>query len=443
MPRHSCPNVQGERTQFNLQVFTIMAKSKSGGTRSMIRGRVGSDVYSIGKDAKGKRQQVVRSLAETVANPQTLAQMRNRMIMSTVMQACSALKSIIDHSFDNVTGVQPNLSEFIRRNYALIKADVAAHPASGNAFGLVAYGEKGAKQGAYIVSDGKAAFPVAITFVQGTGVMTIALDSNDITFGGLKSKWEVGNDGYLTIVGISVNGVAEYARLHLASDKADSLALSGENIESCFNIEGDDTPSIALSGSNVVITLASVAGCSSVIVTRKTNNGYIHSKAVLGASVDLHYTADEALPTYPVGTQKFLNGGDSAGAATPSVAPDVPTPTPSGGDDVDAHMTSFTVAGQNALTGSFTMQTAGSKAVSGVLGNRKSGKTYAIAYKTGGQNVQVGETLTDNAKEITGTNYSDTVNMQDQQDYAFALTEDTKVIQVLAHIEVNELGDGN
>lgn len=48
-----------------------MAKSKSGGTRAYIRGRVGADVYSIGKTANGKKQQVVRSLAETVANPQT------------------------------------------------------------------------------------------------------------------------------------------------------------------------------------------------------------------------------------------------------------------------------------------------------------------------------------------------------------------------------------
>ena len=63
-----------------------MAKSKSGGTRSLIRGRVGSDVYSIGKDGKGQRQQVVRSLAETVANPRSQSQMFNRMVMSTVMQ---------------------------------------------------------------------------------------------------------------------------------------------------------------------------------------------------------------------------------------------------------------------------------------------------------------------------------------------------------------------
>ena len=93
-----------------------MAKGKSGGTRSFLRGRVASDVYSIGKDAKGNKQQIVRSLAESVANPQTLAQMRGRMIMSTIMQAVSSMAMIIDHSFDNVPAGQPKVSEFIKRN---------------------------------------------------------------------------------------------------------------------------------------------------------------------------------------------------------------------------------------------------------------------------------------------------------------------------------------
>ena len=75
-----------------------MAKSKNGGTRAYIRGRIGSDVYSVGKTSDGKKQQVVRSLAESVANPRTASQMFGRMVMSTVMQAVSGFKPIIDHS---------------------------------------------------------------------------------------------------------------------------------------------------------------------------------------------------------------------------------------------------------------------------------------------------------------------------------------------------------
>lgn len=296
-----------------------MAKSKSGGTRSLIRGRVASDVYSIGRDAQGKRQQVVRSLAEVVTNPRTLAQMRSRMIMSTVMQAQSALKVIIDHSFDNVAGVQPNLSEFIRRNYALVKADVAAHPASGNVFGLVDYQEQGAKQGAYIIADGKAAIPAAVTFNKTTAVLTLAVPGTGVTFGALREAFEVGFDGYMTIVGINASGAADYARLHLASGIADSTEINSSNIASCFDIEGNVDPSLAIAGQNITFTISSIANCSALIVTRKVNSGFIHSKAVLGSATNVAKNANAALPSYPIGEQKFLNGGDTnATSANPS-----------------------------------------------------------------------------------------------------------------------------
>ena len=163
-----------------------MAKSKSGGTRSMIRGRVGSDVYSVGRDAKGKKQQIVRSLAETVSNPRTQSQMRGRMIMATIAQALAVLRPIVDHSFDNVTGSRANLAEFTSRNYALIKADIAANPNSGNKFGLVLYNERGAKRGQFIVADGQANVPNALTLTKDSGLLTITLAADDLTIGGLK-----------------------------------------------------------------------------------------------------------------------------------------------------------------------------------------------------------------------------------------------------------------
>ena len=139
-----------------------MAKSKSGGTRSYIRGRIGSDVYSIGRDGKGSRQQVVRSLAEQVSNPRSQSQMFGRMIMSTVMQAVSGLAPIIDHSFDGVAKGQPSISEFIRRNYALVKADAVAHAATGNSFELSKFQEKGCKVGYYAISTGTVVKPAAV-----------------------------------------------------------------------------------------------------------------------------------------------------------------------------------------------------------------------------------------------------------------------------------------
>lgn len=331
MPGTPTPEVRPEAVfvEFALS-FLTMAKSKNGGTRSMIRGRVGSDVYSVGKDGKGKKQQVVRSLAETVANPQTPAQMRGRMIMSTVMQAVSALNPIIDHSFDGYPAGQPSISAFIALNYALVKADVAANPSGGNSFGLVQYGQKGAAQGAYIIAQGQAAVPAALTLNQASGVITIAFGSEALTMASLKSVLGLGAEEYFTLIGIDALGAAEYERFHINTALADDTVIAAGNLDQIFNVEGNAAATLAISGSNITITLASIADCCAVIVTRKTNNGFEHSKAVLGAGTDFEYTADVALATYPIGQNRFLNGGDESFSPAPAPTPVVGAPTISG-----------------------------------------------------------------------------------------------------------------
>lgn len=299
-----------------------MAKSKSGGTRSYIRGRVGADVYSIGRDAKGAKQQVVRSLAETVANPQTLAQMRGRMIMSTVMQAVSVMRPIIDHSFDNVPTGQPSISEFISRNYALIKEDVAAHPASGNAFGLVIYGGKGMQNGNYIISQGEAVVPAGLGFTNERSAVKINVGASG-TYGDLASKWELSSDEYLTLVSFLENDTDDVnkgirmvtARLRIKSGLDAKTVLTAENAATAFDIEGDITPTFTLAEGVLKIDIATESesnfyGCNYHIVTRKVNGAFIHSTCVLNLAALKDNTADVALPTYPVGTQMYLNGGD-------------------------------------------------------------------------------------------------------------------------------------
>lgn len=290
-----------------------MGKSISGGTRSYLRGRVGSDVYSIGRNAKGKKQQVVRSLAEQVNNPQTQSQMRGRMIMSTVMQAMAALKPIIDHSFDGYTGKQPNISEFISRNYALVKADVLAHPSSANVFGLNKYQEKGAKRGAYVISDGQALLPSALVLTQASGVIAITMPADAVTGAGLRQALGLGEDEYFTLVGIKTDGTAAYERFRISPSLADATAISGSNIADVFAVEGNATANISIASNVISITLASVATCCAVIISKKTASGYIHNEATLGAGQGFDFNSNAALPTYPVGTADYLNGGDIFG----------------------------------------------------------------------------------------------------------------------------------
>lgn len=291
-----------------------MAKSKSGGTRSYLRGRIASDVYSIGRDSAGKKQQVVRSLAEQVKNPQTTAQMRGRMIMSTVMQAVSGMAPIIDHSFDNVPNGQPSISEFIRRNYALVKADVAAHPAAGNSFGLNKYQEKGIKVGKWLISDGSAIIPSAIDpEVAMDGFLDFKYDQSLTTAGQLREAFGMGEEDYATVCVVDNKGEFVFFRVRVLYTLAADTVISADNIAQLFSVEnplGTNAHPVFSAGEIQVQDSNIIARAGGVIFTKKTSAGFEHSQSALYASADPTFTADVALPTYPVGTERFLNGGE-------------------------------------------------------------------------------------------------------------------------------------
>lgn len=297
-----------------------MAKSKSGGTRSYIRGKIGADVYSVGKDGKGKRQQVVRSLAEQVANPQTEAQMFGRMVMSTVMQAVSAMKPIIDHSFDGVPAGQPSISEFIRRNYALVAADAKANPDSGNKFGLNKYQEKGCHKGQYIVSKGNIVLPSALAISSNGPQVTITLSSAAHTVGDLKAALGIDNTtDYVTFVAIAQDSDSlpnfGFARFRFNPEVANDVVLTADNATNVFVVETNHSVNIFYTASSYTFGFGLAGGSSwnssGAIMSVKNADGWQHSTCTLYNGLGFPtWNADTALPTYPQGSARFLNGGD-------------------------------------------------------------------------------------------------------------------------------------
>lgn len=418
-----------------------MAKSKSGGTRTYLRGRVGSDVYSIGRDSKGKKQQVVRSLAESVSNPQTSAQMRGRMILSTIAQALAVLRPIVDHSFDNVIGAQANLSEFTSRNYGLIKADIAAHPASGNAFGLVAYKEKGAKQGQYVISDGQATIPAALILTKASGIIAITLPSDAVTIGGLKSALGMSSEEYFTMVGLTTTGAANFERFRVNPTLADTTSITSSNIGDVFAVEGNAVASIAIAANVISITLASVAGDCAVIVSKKANGKYIHNQAVLGDGSDFSAPSDAVLPTYPVGNENYLNGGDIFGQQE-SFNPggDVP-PTPS---PTQSSMSGVTVNGARVSQNGQVNLQAGSNAIVISINAGTDSASYGVAViaKTA---AGIGESVAAGSQtSVVGStvNLSETA-VTDGPDKAVVLCRNNVITQVWGTLKEPVTPSGN
>lgn len=287
-----------------------MAKSKVGGTRAFIRGRIGSDVYSVGKTSKGARQQVVRSLAEQVSNPRSQEQMKGRMVMSTVMQAVSALKPIIDHSFDGLPVGQPSISEFIRRNYALIKADVAAHPSSGNKFGINKYQQKGALPGVYVISNGVLTLTDNMSYSSSGVFITLTEDAH--TVGDLKKALGISADGYFTIVVIGDTSGALFTRFHVNPSLADTTEITAANEGTLFVTEGSAEITASFDSNMVSFEPALSNGDQSLglILSDKIDGQWNHSATAMKCSSSPANKANDALPTYPTGTAQFLNGGD-------------------------------------------------------------------------------------------------------------------------------------
>ena len=317
-----------------------MAKSKNGGSRAFIRGRIGSDVYSVGKNGQGARQQVVRSLAVQVSNPRTQSQMVGRMLMSTVMQAVSAMSMIIDHSFDGVAKGQPSISKFISENYARMK-NYYYNLAEGEkpGFNFNNYQEKGILTGSYVISDGNVAplnRTTDISDSQGYGCLKIVIPAGTaasaLTMGWLKEHFQAGADGYITLVNIDAQAGQptkfHYQRIALNLAKADTDVFTSQNISEFFICEGDQAAGFYMESAgesdNGFIFVecgadpqyehsASYGETFGAIVSKKTENGWEHSRVELSiASWDAvdYRTKASSLATYPTGTAQFLNGGD-------------------------------------------------------------------------------------------------------------------------------------
>lgn len=84
-----------------------MARSKVGGAFGFLRGSIGSVTYSTRKNTAGKKVQIARQKAESVSNPNSTAQILQRMKLGPAQRFFDAFenvvaKGILSHSFESV-----------------------------------------------------------------------------------------------------------------------------------------------------------------------------------------------------------------------------------------------------------------------------------------------------------------------------------------------------
>lgn len=442
----------------------------------MIRGRVGADVYQLGRTGAGSKQQIVRSMPEEVANPQSLTQMEQRMVLGTVAAAFKLLKPVINHSFDGVTPGIASISAFRKMNFPLVRDFYLNGADEGYQFSLNEWKERAALCGAYVVANGAKRFNTwaggGWKIEPGTSDVflelfcSVPVRDNSIYLSDFKQAWQVGADGIITVVGIVATGEHSsrlgYYQLKFKSGLADNTVIatfpnSGDtptsilSISDIFEVDANLNPNALMycvrdedaQLANIGPKLEGVqdddfqGGAFGLIGAWKTARGYVHNYARLDCSLtgSAHYRDNsKVIDTYPRGKSAFLDGGDEYPHVEP-INPEPPTPV------VNPVLTELKGEGSNCLDPTKTATFTGSTAYFNYAGTDLIGSFLAL----GADNYSVGDTLDisswpSNKKAMldadSGSTSSITLSYNFERIY---LVYDNKVVS--RHSKVNRLDD--
>lgn len=305
-----------------------MAKSK--GFFGLRKGSTKSLTFSV---LDGK--QITKDRVYDVKNPRTEAQMRQRMLMTTVGAAYKMLKSIADHSFEGYSSGMQCMRQFNSRNLNRFKKAAAAK-------GEVAFNEykdgdinplpfilaSGSLPGFDFKLDATSNLEIkgekdAADFTTAEGIYAaLGVQRNDlITFCTVIGEGSVSN-------GVYTYKAERFDIVRLYCDKSGSVAKAADAFTISTN---NDQAAVSMSTAANAITIKSgVADFGAVIQSRKNDSGWLRSNAVMVVSntaISGVKTANQ-LATYPVGTELILNNGPMANQGDGEVVEQKPGVSP-------------------------------------------------------------------------------------------------------------------
>lgn len=273
------------------------------------RGKVGSLVFSR---ANGK--QIVRSRAEVVKNPRTEQQMVQRIMLNTIAQAYSQMKTITDHSFQGLSEGQACMSFFMQRNLNNLRKKVASLRAQGWTWEEI-YEFSPLKSNFLAINDyevAKGTLPSIPTIVATEGAnMGFAVSAN--TYQAIIDQYGLKRGDQLTFVAVCspMQGKREFhfARVILdpresngtEADLSTTFATSNAVTKANNKNEGEFTV-LTFADGVIAFNFGKAANDiigSAIIVSRKAADGsWLRSNATLvqnSDAADLVYTMQDCL----------------------------------------------------------------------------------------------------------------------------------------------------
>lgn len=307
------------------------------------RGSVGDIVFS-----RSNGKQIIKAKSSEVKNPQTKAQMIQRILLNTISQAYSKMAEICDHSFEGIPAGQQSMSFFMQKNLNLLRytaAEVGDLTASAPC--VTPLGSNGLASNSYVIAKGTLA---EIIPTVSSGGATISCQGT--TYADVMAATGLQRGDQLTFILVVGNDLTDqkfiYSRVIMDPVSAQGEALGLEtafldgNMINAANPRNENKGiSYSFDGNDLVVdSVYGVVNMGACIASRqKADGSWLRSNATLllaeGASIG--YTIQDAYDAWYAGgidveSSKYLNNalrnagkGAAAGGGnnTPSLDPPV------------------------------------------------------------------------------------------------------------------------
>lgn len=364
-------------------------------------------------------KQVIKSKPSVVKNPQTEAQLIQRILMNTVIQAYSKMSEICDHSFEGIGTGQDSMSYFMQRNLKNLRYQLAVTGDLDSPSPLVCpLGVNGLASNDFIIAKGSLA---EVTPVVGPANITLAAAGNTyqdiINACGAKRGDQI---TFITVGGFQVN-TQSFVFSRIILDPVDSTGeeqpltvafLDGGSIN-CPNPRNENNGHVYsfTNGELVVAPTNALVSMGAIIMSRmKTDGQWLRSNAslILDEGQGVGYSMQAALDMFAAGgidveNPRYLNNARRArsvaqqqsggGDNTPTT---VAAPTIAVTGEGDSRTVTITAASGASIyyTTDGTDPTSASTAYSAALTISSSCTVKAIAIKDGVSSTVASETIT-------------------------------------------------
>lgn len=263
--------------------------------------------------------QITKDRVSEVKNPRSVSQMKQRCFLKTAALGYSAMKAIVDHSFEGYTYGSMSMRRFMKLNTPLI---MSGNSSTNPKFGYAPYGDSTPNMGQFIISDGSLSpIPsnaVSIKFEANSMVVTYANSGSTVSEFAKTIGCNLGDIATVCALVQNPAGVVKFIWLRLILPATDGVVSA-----STMTFESDINFSVDF-GASMVATItfdavdgiaASSAALYGIIRSQKRADGWMRSATRLDKAVGAVRYLDDystALLTYPQGEPYILNGDNAS-----------------------------------------------------------------------------------------------------------------------------------